>query len=1050
MILSSQNAMAFTQSLKHIATYWIQDEKQAVEDRIQEAQMQPEQVDKSQQRAMQLVKKVRDASLSKGGLDAFMNKYDLSSEEGIVLMCLAEALLRVPDKETADRLIRDKLTSANWHTHLGDADHMFVNAATWALMLTGKVLDPNQGQNKLSQALTGFLNKRSRFVIRRSVLYAMHILGKQYVMGQTIDKALKRARQKERQGYLYSYDMLGEAAMTEKDAKAYYQSYYQAIESMGKVASSQVPVYQNPGISIKLSALYPRYELAKFADVASILYPRLLKLVELAASLNVGINIDAEESERLEMSLALLSKLAHEPSLNGFQGIGFVVQAYQKRAPYVLDYIIELSKKTDHRFMVRLVKGAYWDAEIKQAQTMGIDGFPVYTRKCYTDVSYQACAKKILANTASIYPQFATHNAYTVSMILTLAKPDQTFEFQCLHGMGDALYDHVVGQDNWNIPCRIYAPVGGYKHLLPYLVRRLLENGANSSFVNRIVDVQTPIEKLVEDPVAQAKSYEAMPHPQIVPPSKLFGEKRVNSKGFNLNDSLTLEQLAEAMTPYVQQDYQVAPIVSGQTITNNLTSGTFYNPATGAVLGQLTQSDTDTANQAMDQAAAYFETWEHTPGEKRAALIEKFADLLESEAPRLMAIAIQEAGKTLENAVAEVREAVDFCRYYSAQVREYFVKPTDLPGPTGETNQWYLHGRGAMVCISPWNFPLAIFTGEVSAALAAGNTVVAKPAEQTSLIAQEAVKLMHQAGIPKEAVHFVPGSGETIGAALVNHSQTAGVIFTGSLPVAKLINQTLSQKPGPIVPFIAETGGQNAMVVDSSALPEQVVADVVNSAFNSAGQRCSALRVLYLQDDIADDVIEMLKGAIEKQRVGDPANIETDVGPVIDGQAREALQAHIDELTKQGRLLCQAPATEEVKAGHFVLPSVFEINDINDLEQEFFGPILHIVRYQASDMQKVADSINQAGYGLTFGVHSRIESTIAFFQDNIRVGNVYVNRDIVGAIVGSQPFGGHGLSGTGPKAGGPFYLHRLTTEKVVSTDTTAAGGNASLMTLNDS
>ena len=1045
MILDRQDKFDCSPLMQKISEHWLCDEKEIVQWLATQAQLTTNQQEKVQDIASGLVANVRETRLSKSGLDAFMTQYDLSSEEGIVLMCLAEALLRVPDKYTADKLIKDKLTSANWQEHVGDSEHLFVNAATWCLMLTGKLLNPNATNNALSSVLKGFLDKRSRPVVRRAVMHAMKVLGQQYVMGETIAKALKRAKDKEKMGFTYSYDMLGEAATTMADAQFYYQEYYQAIDAIGKAADKE-NVRLNPGISVKLSALHPRYEVAQSDRVHNEMYPKLLALVELAQNHNIGINIDAEETERLELSLELVARLANEKSLQGFEGIGIVVQAYQKRATFVLDYLADLAQRTGHRFMVRLVKGAYWDAEIKHAQVEGLEGYPVFTQKCYTDVSYQACVKKLFEYKAHIYPQFATHNAYATAMVIHLAGNYTDYEFQCLHGMGDALYDHVVGKDNFDVPCRIYAPVGTYKHLLPYLVRRLLENGANSSFVHRIVDEQTPIEQLVEDPVEKASALGLMPHPQILLPIDMFKGERMNAKSYNINDTRILEKLAVQMTHFEKQSYSAQPIISDAD-TSRLTAENINNPANNFVFGQVYNATSELARKAMDNAVKAFESWNLVSANTRANALDKCADLLEENMPKFMAIAIKEAGKTLANAVAEIREAVDFCRYYAQQAREEFSKPKVLPGPTGELNQISLHGRGAVVCISPWNFPLAIFLGEVTAALAAGNTVVAKPAEQTPIIAYETVKLLHQAGIPQEVLQFVPGTGEEVGATLVADSRVAGVVFTGSTEVAKLIQQTLAAKEGAIVPFIAETGGQNVMVVDSSSLPEQVVGDVISSAFDSAGQRCSALRVLYLQEDVADNVITMLKGAMDELKVSDPSYIETDVGPVIDQEAQANLQAHIDSMKSEAKLVHELKKDKALEKGNYIYPTVFEIDSINVLKREVFGPVLHIVRFKAKDIDKVITDINSTGYGLTFGIHSRIEETVSYFQQRVRVGNIYVNRNIVGAVVGVQPFGGQGLSGTGPKAGGPFYLHRLAVERTVSIDTTASGGNASLMSL---
>ena len=1043
-------------NIKHSKHYldfssaWQRDESsilQDINDQIYLTHTEKENIDS---RAIELVATVRKHRLNKSGLDAFMVQYDLSSEEGIVLMCLAEALLRVPDNITADRLIRDKLTSANWKEHLGKSDSFFVNAATWSLMLTGKILKPSKRKNKhLSNVMKGFLDKRSRPIVRKAAHQAMKILGQQYVMGETISKALKRAKSSEKKGYTYSYDMLGEAATTMADAEYYYNAYKDSINAIGKNAKSDF-VKENAGISVKLSALHPRYEIAQAQRIHKEMYPKLLSLMELARSYNIGLNIDAEETERLELSLEIIERLALDPKLEKWGGMGIVVQAYQKRGYHVLEYLIDLAKRANRRFMVRLVKGAYWDSEIKHAQEQGIEAYPVFTQKCHTDMSYMACAKLIFENTDAIYPQFATHNALTVSTIMEYAKDYKDYEFQCLHGMGDALYDHVVGKEEFGeIPCRIYAPVGTYKHLLPYLVRRLLENGANSSFVNRIVDEQVPIEQLIENPSEKAQRLGMKQHPAISLPKNLFGEFRMNSQGININDFKTIEDLEKLTKKQLNLPFTAYPLIAGD---NNCQGEKVEvkNPANHQEsVGHVYFATENSVDIAITQANNTFDNWDETPANDRATILEKTADLLESHFAEFIGLAVKEAGKTLSNAVDEVREAVDFCRYYAAQARKDFSKPTILPGPTGELDQISLHGRGVVVCISPWNFPLAIFLGQVTASLVAGNTVIAKPAEQTSLIAFRAVQLLHEAGVPKDVIQLLPGNGETIGAGLINDSRIAGVIFTGSTGVARLIQKTLANKPGAITPLVAETGGQNCMVVDSSALPEQVVRDVIKSSFDSAGQRCSALRVLFLQQDTADNVIEMLKGAMKELVVGDPNQISTDIGPVIDQEAQTNLLGHIEDMKQSAKLIYQSPVADSCKNGTFVPPTAVEIPDLQALTQEFFGPILHIVRYEAKDLDKLPDIINSTGFGLTFGIHSRIEETVVFFKKKVKAGNIYVNRNIVGAVVGVQPFGGRGLSGTGPKAGGPQYLHKLATEKTVSIDTTASGGNASLMTLDE-
>ncbi|TFW27462.1 trifunctional transcriptional regulator/proline dehydrogenase/L-glutamate gamma-semialdehyde dehydrogenase [Massilia horti] len=960
--------------------------------------------------AHRLVSKVREKRTRASGVDALMHEFSLSSEEGVALMCLAEALLRIPDSETADRLIADKISKGDWKKHLGESPSLFVNAATWGLLITGKLVS-SSSENGLGSALTRLIAKGGEPLIRKGVDLAMRMLGNQFVTGQTIDEALKNSRDNETRGYRYSYDMLGEAALTELDAQNYYASYEAAIHAIGK-ASNGRGIKDGPGISIKLSALHPRYSRAQYERVMGELLPRVRSLVLLAKQYNIGLNIDAEEADRLEISLDMLEALAFDPELAGFEGIGLVVQAYQKRCPFVIDYVVDLARRSNRKFMVRLVKGAYWDAEIKRAQVDGLPGYPVYTRKVYTDVSYLTCARKLLASADVIYPQFATHNAHTLSVIYTWAKQDgiANYEFQCLHGMGETLYDQVVGRDNLDKGCRIYAPVGSHETLLAYLVRRLLENGANTSFVNQIVDESVAIDTLLTDPFEVARASGGKPHPAIALPLDMFGNERQNSAGLDLSNEDALRALALSLGQ--QRQIEAMPLIDGPVEVSE--AANVINPAQSCdIVGQVRDASRADVETALQAAAASAAGWEATPTATRAAILSRVADLYEQHRDELMALAVREAGKSLPNAIAEIREAVDFLRYYSAQVRGHENGPA----------------LGAVTCISPWNFPLAIFTGQIAAALAAGNVVLAKPAEQTPLIAYRAVQLFHEAGIAKGVLQLLPGRGEVVGAALTGDSRIKGVIFTGSTEVAQLINRTLAERAareGCDIPLVAETGGQNALIVDSSALPEQVVQDVLTSAFDSAGQRCSALRVLFLQEDIFDKTIRMLKGAMRELRVGSPDRLATDIGPVIDAEAQRNLLAHIERTKANAKdhFALELPAAIAA-AGTFVPPTVLEIGSLAELTQEVFGPVLHVVRYRRADLAKVIDSINATGYGLTLGVHSRIDETIDFIVSRAHVGNIYVNRNIVGAVVGVQPFGGEGKSGTGPKAGGPLYLNRL-------------------------
>ena len=1025
------------------------DETQVVRRLADQAQLPHDMLDRIAARARALVAEVRRQSHGHGGLDAFLHEFELSSREGVVLMCLAEALLRVPDAHTVDKLIADKIADADWQAHLGRSDSLFVNASTWALMLTGRVIRLEEGDTRdLTGALRRLVHRSGEPVIRGAVTRAMRILGRQFVMGRTIAEALERARPDEEKGYRYSYDMLGEAARTMADAERYFESYRQAIAAIGEAGAGKGPVAA-PGISVKLSALHPRYEFAQRDRVMAELVPRLKALALEAKQVDMGFTVDAEEADRLDISLEVIEAVSGDPELAGWQGFGLAVQGYQKRAAALIDWLADMAARHKRRLMVRLVKGAYWDTEIKRSQELGFDGYPVFTRKVNTDVSFLACAKKLLADPDAFYPQFATHNAHSLAAILEMAGNGADFEFQRLHGMGELLYEQIVGADKLNLPCRIYAPVGSHEDLLAYLVRRLLENGANTSFVNRIQDEKLPIEEIVADPLAKVRRLGAVPHPNIPLPEALYGAERRNSRGIDLTDLQVMAPLAADMAEAVRNGgWTAAPLVGGRVL--NGAAKPVLDPADRRrVVGEVTEAGPEQVEAALARAHRAAPDWDATPAEERAACLDRMADLMEAKRAELMALCIREAGKTMNDAVAEVREAVDFCRYYAARARADFAAPLGLPGPTGERNEIALHGRGVFACISPWNFPLAIFCGQVTAALAAGNAVIAKPAEQTPLIAAAAVRLLHRAGVPGDVLHLLPGDGPTVGGPLVADRRVAGVAFTGSTETARLINQTLAKREGPIVPLIAETGGQNAMIVDSTALPEQVVQDVLISSFQSAGQRCSALRVLYLQQDVADRMLEMLAGAMDELRIGDPSLLATDVGPVIDEEARDMLEGHAKRMTAEGRPIHRCALGEDTAHGTFVAPAAFEIDALSRLQREVFGPILHVIRYDGEKLDRVLEAINGTGYGLTLGIHSRIDSTVDYIHERLRVGNVYVNRNQIGAIVGVQPFGGEGLSGTGPKAGGPRYLHRFATEQTLSVDTTASGGNASLMSLQE-
>lgn len=1034
------------------------DEKTCVERLLKALQLAEVSEGRVAAQATEWITEIKKQQLRSNGIDAFLARYTLSSEEGIALMCLAEALLRVPDKASIDALIRDKLHSPNWKTHLGQSESFFVNAATWGLMLTGHFLQMNSKKSEtgLTHSLKKFFSRNSEPVIRKAVKHAMRIMGKQFVMGETIEGALKRAKISEKIGFRHSYDMLGEAARTEEDALRYKESYAQAIHAIGQVSKNFATPFLGPSISIKLSALHPRYELAKRERVLKELVPRLLELAKQAKELNCSITIDAEEADRLDLSLDIIEAVFLDKALQGWEGFGLAVQSYQKRAWYVLDWLADLSKRGGRRLMVRLIKGAYWDTEIKQSQMLGLEGFPVFTRRCHTDVSYQACAKKILEYREFIYPQFATHNAYSAAFVLELVKKYRAkgnnieFEFQCLHGMGKDLYDQIVPADKLNIPCRVYAPVGSHEDLLPYLVRRLLENGANSSFVNQIVDTEKSIEDLVQSPQEKAKNLLDKPL-GILLPEAIFYPNRKNSEGLDLSNWSTLKNLQEELNTWNGHSWEAFPgnFFKGDSALKNEIQ-TIYSPANmEREVGKVYLTEDMHIEKAINLAEKAYETWNNQGAVFRANCLRKAADLLEKNLSEFMALAILEAGKTVSDAIGEVREAVDFCRYYAQLAEEQLANPTVFTGYTGESNTLFLQGRGVMLCISPWNFPLAIFMGQVTACLAAGNTVIAKPAEQTPLIAARAIALLHEAGVPEEVVHLLPGDGAIVGQKLTADPRIQGVLFTGSTETAKKIAQTLATHPGPIVPFVAETGGLNAMIVDSTALLEQVTQDVIVSAFGSAGQRCSALRVLFIQNDVADRFMQLLKGAMQELTVGDPSLLETDIGPVIDKEAQEMLQKHILKMKNSATLIAEVSLNKELVSGHFIAPCAFEISDLSVLKREVFGPVLHIIRYERDKLEDVINSINQSGYGLTLGIHSRIGSTVDFIQSRAKVGNCYVNRSMTGAVVGLQPFGGEGLSGTGPKAGGPHYLQRFCVERVLTVNTTAAGGNALLMSSNN-
>jgi RHH-type proline utilization regulon transcriptional repressor/proline dehydrogenase/delta 1-pyrroline-5-carboxylate dehydrogenase len=982
--------------------------------------------------ASRLIEAIRRRDDRLGGVEDMLREFALSTKEGLALMVLAEALLRVPDSHTADHFIEDKLGEGDFVHHETKSSAFLVNASAWALGFSARVIQPGE----TPEGTIGRLVKRlGAPAVRAATRQAMRLMGSHFVLGETIEAALARAAPQAATGSRYSFDMLGEGARTADDAARYFDAYATAIAAIGQAAGNR-PLPDRPGISVKLSALHPRFEAISRGRVMAELVPRLVDLARRAKTFDLNFTVDAEEADRLELSLDVIAAAARDASLGGWDGFGLAIQAYQKRASAVIDYADDLAKALGRRLMVRLVKGAYWDTEIKRAQERGLGGYPVFTRKAMTDLNYIACARQLLALRPRLFPQFATHNALTVATLLTLAGDDGGFEFQRLHGMGEALYERLA-EDRPDLACRTYAPVGSHRDLLAYLVRRLLENGANSSFVALAADDAVPVARLLRRPAEIIGSPERARHPNIPLPREMLQPQRLNSRGVEFGEHAALERLLIDIAGETAR-VMAAPLIDGRAIDGP--SRPVQSPIDGAAIGSVIEATPTQAAQAIASARAGFRRWGATAAPARAKLLETTADLLEQRAARFIALLQCEGGKTLDDALSEVREAIDFCRYYAAQGSKLFGEDEAMPGPTGESNVLRLRGRGVFVAISPWNFPLAIFLGQVAAALMAGNCVVAKPAEQTPLIASEAIRLLHEAGIPASALHLLPGDGR-VGAALVGHGDIAGVVFTGSTEVARAINRALAAKDGPIVPLIAETGGINAMIVDATALPEQVADDVVTSAFRSAGQRCSALRLLFVQDDVADRMIEMIAGAASELALGDPRDIATHVGPVIDAEAKQRLDAHIARMTKAARVHVAGRAP----AGNYVAPHLFELKDARELTEEVFGPILHVVRYRADQSARVLAAIEGSGYGLTLGIHSRIDDTVETVTERLQVGNVYINRNMIGAVVGVQPFGGYGLSGTGPKAGGPHYLARFATEQTVTINTAAAGGNAALL-----
>ncbi len=1033
-------------SFSPLRSAFLMDEERALESLLATAKVDANMAGRIDARSRALVTAVRGRQRDHVGMQSFLTQYDLSTQEGVLLMCVAEALLRIPDAATADKLIKDKFSQGDWNKHLGASDSTLVNAGTWGMMLTGKLVsvEPTRFAD-VGGWLGSLANRVTEPIVRAALRQGMRMMAEQFVMGRNIGEALKRSSTEEQKQYRHSFDMLGEGALTMDDAQRYFKAYQDAIKAISAYVKPGQSVFEAPGISVKLSALHPRYELAQRDRVMREMLPMVMKLAEMARDGGIGITLDAEETERLEISLDIFGEVFGDDRFAGYEGLGLAVQAYQKRAPHVIDWLTKLSERHTRRIMTRLVKGAYWDTEIKRAQMQGFTDYPVFTRKVNTDVSYLACAAKMLQRPHAFYSQFATHNAHTVATILERATADTPFEFQRLHGMGVELYDAVISTAG--AACRVYAPVGSHEDLLPYLVRRLLENGANSSFVNRIADPAVAIDDVIADPIAVCTALQTKGNAKLPIPKKLYQQAKVaraNSSGFSFAEVSVTDALIAQMAPILaRRDFVAKPLIAGDAMRGKPIDA--IEPTQKHRIGVVEEADDALLNLALDITSRFGKGGTVMAARERADVLERAADLIENRRAMFIALMSLEAGKTLPDALGEVREAADFCRYYAALCRTQFAAAEVLPGPTGESNELTLTGRGVFAAISPWNFPLAIFLGQIAAAFAAGNAVVAKPAEQTPIIAFETVKLLLEAGMPTDAIALLPGRGETIGAKLVADARIAGVVFTGGTNTAQAINRALANRPGPIIPFIAETGGLNAMIADSSALPEQVVNDVIASAFNSAGQRCSALRVLCVQSDIAPRIRYLLEGAMQELRLGHPSHLSTDIGPVIDHDAYEMLVAHREQMAREYKQIGQTLLPADIPPGFFFAPCAFEIPSIGILKREVFGPILHLVTFEADQLMATVDAINASGYGLTLGIHSRIEDTIAAIRARAHVGNLYVNRNQIGAVVGVQPFGGEGLSGTGPKAGGPHYLFRFAGERTFTVNTAAAGGNAALI-----
>ena len=996
-------------------------------------------------RANEIVEAVRKSIKSDSPIENLLQEYELNTKEGTVLLCLAEALLRIPDKKTIDRLLEDKFSSVDWKKHISADKGVFVNASSWAFFLTGNILDKKiTDKTKLEETYKSLLKKSTEPIIRKAVKKAVTILARQFVFKPTIEEGMKFTESEKYKKNIFSFDMLGEGARTMEDAERYFQDYINSIHAVGKQLNNSSEIKYANGVSIKISALHPRYERNKSDDLEKELLPKLVKLCEISKQYNIQLCIDAEENYRLILSLKILDKLSSNRNLLGWNGLGLAVQAYQKRAFYVIDWLDKLAKRDNRVINVRLVKGAYWDSEIKLAQELGVPNYPVFTRKSLTDLSWMACAKKLFSLQKNIFPQFATHNAYSIAFIEEFGK-DKIFEFQRIHGMADKIHEYFnrYSSDNYQ-KCRIYAPVGEYNDLLPYLMRRLLENGANTSFVNKINDPKLDIKEIIADPLDIIDQYSQIPNPQIPLPPDIYLPERKNSKGYDLDNEYTRLQI-ENIFSSIDLSYKAFSIVKGIDVDDE--SRKVFNPSKlDQSLGYVAFASESTVRKSLEIASNYFSYWKNVEVENKVEIINKFADLLEANQEKLVKICVLEAGKTIKDSINDLREAIDFCYYYSSEAIRVFKDPIILKGPTGEKNKLVYEGKGVIFAISPWNFPIAIFTGQIVSALLAGNTVIAKPAEKTSIIAYEIAKLFLKAGLPVGSLQLLIGKGRNIGQIVLNDTRIKGVVFTGSCETAKKIQNDLVKREGEIIPFMAETGGLNFMIIDSSALTEQVVDDAIESGFNAAGQRCSALRILAIQDEVYDKTLKMLIGATKKIKIGLPNLLSTDIGPVIDQEAKDRINNHVKSF--KSKVLSQSPLESKYQ-GYYVTPTIIEIENLNEVKEEIFGPVIHVYKYKSNEIEKLISDINKMNYGLTLGIQSRIENTINYIFNNANIGNIYINRNIVGAVVGVQPFGGRGLSGTGPKAGGPNYLLKFANEKSYSYNTTAAGGNATLFMMSE-